>query len=56
MNLLITIMFSGYENFVSKLDDLHDHRDRPDWMGEIGFSDPKIKSFGSIVAISGSSC
>ena len=52
MNLPITIMFSGYENFVSKLDDLHDHRGRPDWMGEIGFSDLKIKLLGSIVAIS----
>lgn len=53
MNLLIIIMFSGYENFVSKMDDLHAHRDRPDWMAEIGFSDLKIKLFGSIVAILG---
>ncbi|AWI81003.1 MAG: TIGR00645 family protein [Betaproteobacteria bacterium HGW-Betaproteobacteria-13] len=53
MNLLIIIMFSGYENFVSKMDDLHSHRDRPDWMGHIGFSDLKIKLIGSIVAISG---
>lgn len=53
MNLLIIIMFSGYENFVSKMEDLHSHRDRPDWMGHIGFSDLKIKLFGSIVAISG---
>lgn len=53
MNLLIIIMFSGYENFVSKMEDLHAHRDRPDWMGHIGFSDLKIKLFGSIVAISG---
>jgi uncharacterized protein (TIGR00645 family) len=53
MNLLIIIMFSGYENFVSKMDDLHDHEDRPDWMGHIGFSDLKIKLIGSIVAISG---
>ncbi|MDR1064152.1 MAG: TIGR00645 family protein [Azoarcus sp.] len=53
MNLLIIIMFSGYENFVSKMEDLHDHEDRPDWMGHIGFSDLKIKLIGSIVAISG---
>ncbi|NMG48164.1 TIGR00645 family protein [Azoarcus communis] len=53
MNLLIIIMFSGYENFVSKMEDLHSHRDRPDWMGHIGFSDLKIKLIGSIVAISG---
>jgi uncharacterized protein (TIGR00645 family) len=53
MNLLIIIIFSGYENFVSKMDDLHDHVDRPDWMGHIGFSDLKIKLIGSMVAISG---
>jgi uncharacterized protein (TIGR00645 family) len=53
MNLLVIMIFSGYENFVSKMDDLHDHEDRPDWMGHIGFSDLKIKLIGSIVAISG---
>lgn len=53
MNLLIIIIFSGYENFVSKMEDLHNHCDRPDWMGRIGFSDLKIKLIGSIVAISG---
>lgn len=53
MNLLLIIIFSGYENFVSKMDDLHSHEDRPDWMGHIGFSDLKIKLIGSIVAISG---
>lgn len=53
MNLLIIIIFSGYENFVSKMDDLHGHDDRPDWMGHIGFTDLKLKLIGSIVAISG---
>lgn len=53
MNLLIIIIFSGYENFVSKMEDLHSHHDRPEWMGHIGFTDLKIKVIGSIVAISG---
>jgi uncharacterized protein (TIGR00645 family) len=53
MNLMIIIIFSGYENFVSKMEDLHDHDDRPEWMGHIGFTDLKIKLIGSIVAISG---
>lgn len=53
MSLLVIIIFSGYENFVSKMDDLHGHEDRPEWMGHIGFSDLKIKLIGSIVAISG---
>ena len=52
MNLLIIIIFSGYENFVSKMEDLHSHHDRPEWMGHIGFTDLKIKVIGSIVAIS----
>jgi len=51
-NLLIIIIFAGYENFVSKID-TGDHEDRPEWMGKVGFSDLKIKLIGSIVAISG---
>lgn len=35
------------------MEDLHDHDDRPEWMGHIGFTDLKIKLIGSIVAISG---
>lgn len=53
MNLLIIIILSGYENFVSKMEALHNHEDRPDWMGHIGFTDLKLKLIGSIVAISG---
>ena len=51
-NLLIIIVFAGYENFVSKID-TGDHEDRPDWMGHVSFADLKIKVIGSIVAISG---
>jgi uncharacterized protein (TIGR00645 family) len=51
-NLLIIIVFAGYENFVSKIH-TGDHEDRPDWMGKVDFSDLKIKLIGSIVAISG---
>ncbi len=51
-NLLIIIIFSGYESFVSKIE-VDDHVDRPDWMGKVGFSTLKIKLIGSIVAISG---
>jgi len=51
-NLLLIIVFSGYENFVSKID-TGDHVDRPSWMGKVDFSGLKIKLIGSIVAISG---
>jgi uncharacterized protein (TIGR00645 family) len=50
-NLLIIIIFSGYENFVSKIDTAG-HEDRPDWMGKVDFSGLKIKVIASIVAIS----
>ncbi len=50
-SLLLIIAFSGYENFVSKMN-IGDHEDRPGWMGKVGFSDLKLKLIGAIVAIS----
>ena len=50
-NLLLIIIFSGYENFVSKID-TGGHEDRPEWMGKVDFSGLKIKVIASIVAIS----
>jgi uncharacterized protein (TIGR00645 family) len=52
-NLVLIVLFSGYENFVSKMEMAHKDRDRPEWMGTIDFSGLKIKLIGSIVAISG---
>jgi uncharacterized protein (TIGR00645 family) len=49
--LLLIIVFSAYENFVSKLS-IGDHEDKPAWMGKVGFSDLKMKLIGAIVAIS----
>lgn len=51
-NLLLIVLFSGYENFVSKLD-ISDTVDRPSWMGTVDFSALKMKLIASIVAISG---
>jgi uncharacterized protein (TIGR00645 family) len=51
-NLLLIVLFSGYENFVSKLD-ISDTVDRPTWMGTVDFADLKMKLIASIVAISG---
>jgi len=50
-NLLLLVIFSGYENFVSKID-TGDHKDRPSWMGKIDYSGMKLKLVASIVAIS----
>jgi uncharacterized protein (TIGR00645 family) len=51
-SLLIIVIFSGYENFVSKIDHTS-HRDWPEWMGTIDFTALKLKLLSSIVAISG---
>lgn len=51
-NLLLIVIFAGYENFVSRMD-LQDHIDRPEWQGDVDFSALKLKLVASIVAISG---
>ena len=51
-NLLLMVLFAGYENFVSKMD-IGDHKDRPEWMGKVDFAGLKLKLIASIVAISG---
>ncbi|MFN5588440.1 MAG: TIGR00645 family protein [Holosporales bacterium] len=51
-NLLIIVILSGYENFVSRLE-IGDHKDVPAWFGSVDFSELKMKLVASIVAISG---
>lgn len=51
-NLLVIVIFSGYENFISKMD-IGDHEDQPEWMGTVDFTALKLKLIASIVAISG---
>ena len=51
-SLLVIVIFSGYENFVSKIDH-SSHKDWPEWMGKIDFTGLKLKLLSSIVAISG---
>jgi len=50
-NLLLIVIFAGYESFVSRMD-LEGHAVRLDWMGQIGFGDLKLKLMASIIAIS----
>jgi len=52
-NLLILIIFSGYENFVSIIGAAKNSPDRPKWMGGVDFAGLKLKLIGSIVALSG---
>ncbi len=50
-SLLVIVIFSGYENFVSKI--IHSsHEDWPEWMSKIDFTALKLKLLSSIVAIS----
>jgi len=51
-NLVLIVIFSGYENFVSKID-TGNHEDQPEWKGSVDFATLKLKLIASIVAISG---
>jgi uncharacterized protein (TIGR00645 family) len=50
-SLIVIVIFSGYENFVSKINH-SGHKDWPEWMGTIDFTALKLKLLSSIVAIS----
>ena len=50
-NLLLIVMFSGYENFVSRFE-LDDQKYKPAWMGHVDFGELKLKLLSSIIAIS----
>lgn len=49
--LVVIVMLSVYENFVSRVDS-RAHAGWPAWMGAIDFSDLKLKLLSTIVAIS----
>jgi uncharacterized protein (TIGR00645 family) len=49
-SLVLMVIFSGYENFVSRIDAGDD--ERPAWMGTLDFGGLKLKLVASIVAIS----
>src|SRR3978361_1677899 len=50
-NLILIVVFSGYENFVSRIDP-RGHPDWPEWMTKVDFAGLKQKMLASIVAIS----
>src|SRR3954463_14874270 len=50
-NLILIVVFSGYENFVSRIDP-RSHPDWPEWMTKVDFAGLKQKLMASIVAIS----
>jgi uncharacterized protein (TIGR00645 family) len=50
-NLILIVVFSGYENFVSRID-RSAHPDWPEWITKVDFAGLKQKLMASIVAIS----
>lgn len=50
-SLLLIVMFSGYENFVSQLN-LGENAEKLDWLGTHDYASLKMKVASSIVAIS----
>ncbi|HYN78268.1 MAG TPA: TIGR00645 family protein, partial [Lamprocystis sp. (in: g-proteobacteria)] len=50
-SLVVMVMFSGYENFVSRLE-VHEDDDKLDWLGKLDAGTLKLKVAASIVAIS----
>ncbi|MFS2159845.1 TIGR00645 family protein [Pseudomonas sp. Pseusp122] len=49
--LLVMVMMSGYENFVSQLD-IDENKEKLSWLGKMDSSSLKMKVAASIVAIS----
>ena len=49
--LLVMVMFSGYENFVSQLD-ISEYKEKLNWLGKMDATSLKNKVAASIVAIS----
>ncbi len=50
--LIVMVMFSGYENFVSKMDIAEDSTEKLGWLGKLDATTLKLKVAASIVAIS----
>lgn len=50
-SLIVMVMFSSYESFVSKID-LNEDTDKLDWLGKLDANTLKLKVAASIVAIS----
>ncbi len=51
-SLIVIVIFSGYENFVSRIDP-DEHQNWPAWLASIDFTGLKLKLLAAIVVISG---
>ncbi|SFZ70039.1 TIGR00645 family protein [Chitinimonas taiwanensis] len=51
-NLLIMVVIGGYETFVSKIDSLDKHEDRPEWLSHVNAGVLKTKLALALISIS----
>jgi len=51
-NLLIMVVIGGYETFVSKIDILEQHEDRPEWLSHVDAGVLKTKLSLALISIS----
>lgn len=51
-NLLIMVVIGGYETFVSKIDVLQQHEDRPEWLSHVNAGVLKTKLSLALISIS----
>ena len=51
-NLLIMVIIGGYETFVSRLDDLDQHPDQPEWLSHVNAGVLKVKLATALISIS----
>lgn len=51
-NLLIMVIIGGYETFVSRLDVVTNHEDRPEWLSHVDAGALKVKLAIALISIS----
>lgn len=51
-NLLIMVIVGGYETFVSRIDGLKNHPDKPEWLAHIDAAALKVKLATALITIS----
>lgn len=51
-NLLVMVIIGGYETFVSRIEGLEDHEDRPEWLAHVDAGVLKVKLALALISIS----
>ena len=51
-NLLIMVIIGGYETFVSRLDQVENHPDQPEWLSHVNAGVLKVKLATALISIS----